>query len=286
MVTRSTGGHLHYLLLTDGGVFNLTLVREKEDYPFCKSMWVLRYRVKDDVPAKKESHGFSNVIPLYPVNRSNNSSPLPQGTSKLMAVPVPLLNIVYYHGHLCPELAVGYRVGLVAQKELGLTRETAKDFFVLAENMTSAIDALQFMTGCTIGNQNFFAYDLGKHVYYFGSFPAGSEPRQEALRVALINPIVDLSCQGEIEKRIVAGRASAADLEEYQQAIDDAVREILSIPDESLFVKSRVSLRPPQTACRRDYIKCSCCGEVVAVQKTVVGEDELLCQVCAARKIV
>lgn len=198
MVTRSTGGYLHYLLLTDGGVFKLTLVREKEDYPFCKSRWVLRYRVKDDVPAKKESHGFSNVIPLYPVNRSNNSSPLPQGTSKLMAVPVPLLNIVYYHGHLCPELAVGYRVGLVAQN----------------------------------------------------------------------------------------GRASAADLDEYQQAIDDAVREILSIPDESLFAKTRVSLRPPQTACRRDYIRCSCCGEVVAVQKAVVGEDELLCQICAARKMV
>lgn len=86
-----------------------------------------------------------------------------------------LLNLVYYHGHLCPELAIGYRAGLVAQEELGISRENARDFFVVAENMTSAIDALQLMTGCTIGNQNFFAYDLGKHVYYFGRFYSNFE---------------------------------------------------------------------------------------------------------------
>ncbi len=34
-----------------------------------------------------------------------------------------------------------YYVGLIAQNELGLTRDNARDFFIMAENMSSAIDA-------------------------------------------------------------------------------------------------------------------------------------------------
>ncbi|NMB40872.1 MAG: hypothetical protein GX996_02935 [Firmicutes bacterium] len=99
---------------------------------------------------------------------------------------------MHYHGHLCPELAIGYRAALIAQEELGISRENAHQFFILAENMSSAIESLQLITGCTIGNQNFFAYDLGKHVYYFGSYADVSKPGK-ALRLALINPVVDLS---------------------------------------------------------------------------------------------
>jgi len=279
LVFKSSGGYLHYLLLTSGGVFCLTLVCDRGDLPLSESRWVLRYRVKDDAPPKKSNES----VPLL------GGSPKPafsllQGISKSMLVPLPLLNVVYYHGHLCPELAIGYRAGLVAQQELGLSRENAYNFFVLAENMTSAIDALQFMTGCTIGNQNFFVYDLGKHVYYFGRFSSTFDA-QEVLRVALINPVIDLKYKGEVEKKIVAGRASATELKEYQKAIDDAVQEILSLPEEDLFSKSKVSLRLPQVTSRHNYTKCSCCGEVVAVEKSIMGENKFLCQVCAAKTI-
>ena len=199
-----------------------------------------------------------------------------------LCVPLPLLNIVQYHGHLCPELAIGYRVGLAAQKELGLTRDNGRDFFILAENMSSAIDALQHMTGCTVGNQCFYAYDSGKHVYYFGRFQGGpgSPP---ALRVALINPLIDLSHVSDIEKKIMAGQAVSAEAGAYHRAIDKAVSEILNMPEESLFAKSKVSLRPPQVIAGCDYVKCSGCGEVVMTRKAVPGKKGLLCQVCAAK---
>lgn len=278
LVSKTTGGHLNYLVLTDGGVFNLTMVREQENSTFCKSRWVLKYRVNDDTPDKT---GSGRDVPLGPKSYGNTAFSLREGGSS-MCVPLPLLNIVHYHGHLCPELAVGYRAGLIAQNELGLTRDNARDFFILAENMSSAIDALQYMTGCTVGNQGFYAYDLGKHVYYFGRFHGGPGPR-EALRVALINPLIDLSHVNEIEKKIVAGRAVSAEIEEYHRAVDKAVSEILNIPEESLFAKSKVFLRPPQVIKSRDYIKCSCCGEITAVSKAVPGKKGLLCRVCAVK---
>ena len=278
LVSKGAGGHLHYLLLTSGGVFCLSLVRDNEDSPFCRSRWVLRYRVKID-----DSAGGSGKGASLPDCAGQVTFSLPRGASKLV-VPLTLLNVAYYHGHLCPELAVGYRAALVAQRELSLARESAHKFFVLAENMTSAIDALQYMTGCTIGNQNFFAYDLGKHVYYFGRLAAGFEP-QEVLRVALISTAVDLGHVGEIEERIVAGEAGGAEVEKYQRAVDRAVQEILDLPEEKLFSISRVLLRSPWVVSRRRYARCCSCGEVVAVEKSVLGEDGLLCQVCAAKAI-
>jgi len=175
-------------------------------------------------------------------------------------------------------------VGLIARNELGLTRDNDRSFFILVENMSSAIDALQCMTGCTVGNQSFYAYDLGKHVYYFEQFSSGPEP-WEALRVALINPVIDISRAHDIEKRIMAGQATFAEADEYHRAIDKAVSEILDIPEESLFTKSKVSLRPPRLNESLEYKKCSSCGEVVAVRNAVPEGNGLLCRVCVAKML-
>lgn len=278
MVSNRPGGHPGYLILTDGGVFNLTLVRDKEASKLCKSRWVLKYRINDDTPSET---GSGQDRP--PLLKGSGNAGFSDGPGSLF-VPLPLVNIARYHGHLCPELAVGYRVGLTAQKELGLTRDTVSNFFILAENMTSAIDALQYMTGCTIGNQRFYAYDLGKHVYYFGRFHDGPEPG-EAMRVALVNPLINLGGAHYTEKRIMAGQAASAEVEEYQHAIDKSVSEILNIHEENLFVRSKVSLRSPQVNYSSDYDKCSCCGEVVAVKNAMPGEKGLLCQICVSKML-
>jgi formylmethanofuran dehydrogenase subunit E len=279
LVSKNPEGYLQYLLLADAGVFSLILLRERDKSALSRSRWILNYRVKEDEPLKNSSGANS---PSGDFRQAALS--LPQGMSRLALVPLPLSNAAYYHGHLCPELAIGYRAAQIASQELGLSRENAPEFFVLAENMSSAIEALQLMTGCTIGNQNFFAYDLGKHVYYFGRFSTAGEPGK-ALRVALTNLAVDLSHKGEVEKKILAGQASMAELKEYQQAIDDAVGEILNLPEEELFSKTRISLYPPQAAGRQDYTRCSCCGEVMALEKSIPGEGGFFCRVCQAKAI-
>lgn len=278
MVSKSPEGNLQYLLLTSAGVYSLMLLRENNKAALSKSRWILSYRVKDDEPLKNSCEAVSLSGGFREAALS-----LVQGRSSLALVPLPLSNVAYYHGHLCPELAIGYRAALLASQELGLSRENASQFFVLAENMTSAIESLQLITGCTIGNQNFFAYDLGKHVYYFGRFATAGEPRK-ALRLALTNLIVDLSHKAAVEKKILAGQADAAELKEYREAINGAVVEILNLPDEELFAKTMISLHPPQPPGRQNYVRCSCCGEVLAVGKSIPGKGDFLCRVCQAKE--
>lgn len=274
---KSAQGHLEHLLLTNRGVFSLSLERESQARAVSKSRWILKYRVDGG-----NSQNTDAVADWAEDDGARNIATFPQGTSKMAMVPLQLANVVYYHGHLCPELAVGYRAALVAQQEMGLARENAAEFFILAENMSSAIEALQLLTGCTIGNQNFFAYDLGKHVYYLGRVKAGGEP-EEVLRLALVNRSVDLGAAGELDNKIFAGQATEAELEQYRQAVDTAVQAILELPEEQLFVKKKVTLQPPRASGRFRYTACSRCGEMVALGKTVSGEGGHYCRVCAAK---
>ncbi|WP_347488886.1 FmdE family protein [Desulfoscipio sp. XC116] len=290
LVGNNLRGHPNYLVLTtDGGVFNLTMVREQEGAVFCRSKWVLRYRVNEAVPSGNDAGCQPAGGSGGAVKRLKNSDKLKNNARSLFA-PLALTKIVQYHGHLCPELVVGYRVGLIAQRELGLTRDKAREFFILAENMSSAIDALQYMTGCTVGNQCFYAYDLGKHVYYLGRFNKCSEEPRETLRIALVNPLVGLNHAGEtpvndIEEKIIAGQAGAAEVEEYRRAINQAVSGLLNAPEGSLFTKSKVFLRSPRAVDGCDYVRCSGCGEMVAKRKAVPVINGFLCQVCATKVI-
>ena len=149
--------------------------------------------------------------------------------------------------------------------------------------MSSSVEALQMLTGCTIGNQNFFAYDLGKHAYYFGHRTNhGGEPGQ-ALRLALVNRVIDLGSPGELENKICDGEATELEIIQYRRAVEEAVQAILELPEEQLFAKKMVTLLPPPVPGHSRYMVCPHCGEVVVRDKAVSRQGALCCRSCAAR---
>src|SRR5512147_2395515 len=78
-----------------------------------------------------------------------------------------LRNAIQFHGHLCPGLALGYRVAKAALRELGADRPQDEELVAVVENDSCAADAIQFVTGCTFGKGNLVFRDYGKHVYTF-----------------------------------------------------------------------------------------------------------------------
>ena len=88
-------------------------------------------------------------------------------------------DVIQFHGHACPGLALGYRVANLALKELGL-RARDEELVAIVENNSCAVDAIQFICGCTFGKGNFIYRDFGKQVYTFFK-----RPNTEALRIAV-----------------------------------------------------------------------------------------------------
>lgn len=146
-----------------------------------------------------------------------------------------LMCLVQYHGHLCPELAIGYRVSKIAMAELGITRENSLNFIAGAANSTSAVDAIQYMTGCTIGKQSFFIEDTGKHVYFFAGKPLHPVDGR-GLIIKMKTPVYNPQLLNyEMTKDVEAQLQDPAKLLQYRAAIDVAIRKILNWPDKRLF---------------------------------------------------
>src|SRR4030066_981430 len=83
-----------------------------------------------------------------------------------------LEEIVEFHGHICPGLVLGYRVSMLALKELG-ERAIDEELVAIVQNNSCAVDAVQVMTGCSFGKGNLIFKDYGKQVYTFIKRPSG-----------------------------------------------------------------------------------------------------------------
>jgi len=89
--------------------------------------------------------------------------------------------VVKFHGHSCPGLALGYRVAVAAVKELNMENISEDEEVVaIVENDSCAVDAIQVLTGCTFGKGNLIFKDCGKQVYTFIK-----RPSEEAVRISI-----------------------------------------------------------------------------------------------------
>lgn len=74
-------------------------------------------------------------------------------------------NIINFHGHNCPGLAIGIRTAELALEKLDPNH--TEDWVCVTETDMCGVDAIQYMTGCTFGKGNMIHKDYGKSVFTF-----------------------------------------------------------------------------------------------------------------------
>jgi formylmethanofuran dehydrogenase subunit E len=92
-------------------------------------------------------------------------------------------DVVAFHGHTCPGLAIGYRMVLAGLAALSDSRAEDEELVAIVENDACGIDAVQLLSGCTFGKGNLVFRDFGKSVYTLYSRRTG-----EGVRVAWKDP--------------------------------------------------------------------------------------------------
>ncbi len=74
---------------------------------------------------------------------------------------------VDFHGHECIGLAAGYRIAEAAVNALqngcgcGCGGDSNEEMVAVVENVSCSVDAVQFITGCTLGKRNFLIQNIG-----------------------------------------------------------------------------------------------------------------------------
>jgi len=178
-----------------------------------------------------------------------------------------LTESVRVHGHLCAGQVLGVRMSMLGLREIGILDPRGKDrkaIIVFVEMDRCATDAVQSVTGCSLGKRSMKFMDYGKMAATFLNLRTGKAVR------------------------VVAREDSRNKAKEYFPAIADKYAAQLEaykvMSDEELFEVMEVTVSPrpedmPGRPLRRT--RCDGCGEYVQDMREIYREGKVLCKPCA-----
>ena len=183
-----------------------------------------------------------------------------------------------FHGHQCPFMPIGYRMGLVARRELGVERAKDHGTFALVEigvghPQTCMADGVMAATGCTYGKLMMERLGYGKMALVLHA------PGKGTVRVYLRSEFQDELGKQEFfayRKRGVEPSDIPADV--TKRAVD----VVLEASEDAMFKIDRVSdfhfARPKGSFSK---VKCSQCGEYVFERYIRTVDGKPICIPCA-----
>ncbi len=190
--------------------------------------------------------------------------------------PTTIEDIVRFHGHMCPGLAMGIRAAEVALREVG-PHSSDEEVVTLTETDMCGVDAIQYLTGCTFGKGNLVHLDYGKNAYTFIRRSDG-----KAVRISIRPGAFD---RGPEYKELSAGvrseNATEEELARYEELRAERLEAILRAPEEDLYtVEELGNAEVPPVARVRDSIACTECGEPTMETRIRKLEGRELCLPC------
>ncbi len=171
------------------------------------------------------------------------------------------------HGHLCAGQVLGVRMSMLGLREIGINDPKGADrkgLIVFVEMDRCATDAVQSVTGCSLGKRSMKFMDYGKMAATFLNTKTG-----KAIRILARE----------------ASRQTAKELfPEIENKYSGQLEAYKIMADEELFDVMGVSVKvSPQDMPGRPMrrIQCSKCGEHVQDMREVYHGGKALCIPCA-----
>lgn len=159
-------------------------------------------------------------------------------------------DVVKFHGHECPGLAIGYAVSKAVAEYLDLGFSEDEEVVCIAENDACGLDAIQVMLGCTVGKGNLLIRLRGKSVYHFYN-----RNNSQSVRMVLKPKVKDFNRE-EYRKYLV--ESNPMDLFEITDTN-------IEIPEKARIFLSEI---------------CESCGEKASEQFMRLQEGEKVCLDC------
>ena len=157
---------------------------------------------------------------------------------------------VEFHGHACPGLAIGFKACEAVMEKMKIEFSLDEEVVCVTENDACGVDAIQLITGCSIGKGNLLRRNTGKQAFSFFNRNTGVSIR------LVLKPI-----QGEMDRE---------QRQEY----------LLNTPATQLFEFKQPHFSLPAEARIFATIICEQCGEGAAEHKIRFHEGKKVCSDC------
>lgn len=158
--------------------------------------------------------------------------------------------VVDFHGHACPGLAIGYKAVEAARAKMGVIFSLDEEVVCVTENDACGVDAIQVLTGCSIGKGNLIYRGTGKMAFSFFKRKDG-----ESLRM-IVKPH-----PGEMDR-------------------DKRLEYILNAPVDEIFNFMKPAFNLPDAARIFTSIVCESCGEGAPEHKMRLQDGNRVCLDC------
>lgn len=186
------------------------------------------------------------------------------------------------HGHFCPFSAIGVKAAVRAVKELGVKSTGMEEVVAIVETNNCFSDGVQFVTGCSFGNNALIYRDYGK--------PAFTLARRtgEAVRISVKADRVMEERTPEatqlFERVVVERRGTDADRARLSELWTELSFRILDLPDEEVFGIRRMTIEIPAYARIFANAKCSVCGENIMEPRARMKDGKPVCIPCSGQE--
>ena len=171
------------------------------------------------------------------------------------------------HGHLCPGQVLGVRMSMLGLRRVGIYDPKGKDrksLIVFIEMDRCAADAVQSVTGCSLGHRTMKFMDYGKMAAAYLNLKTNN-----AVRVIAREDSREKAkkCFSDIKDKY------KAQLEAYKIMSDEELFDVMDV---------KVEIKPedmPGKPIKR--VKCEKCGEHVQDMREINLDGRLICRACA-----
>lgn len=186
------------------------------------------------------------------------------------------------HGHKCPAMPMGLRVGAAAMNALGVERAKDGQLLALVEIgddhcATCFGDGVQMITGCTFGKGNIKKLYYGKWGVTLVEVSTGRAVRVTPKAEAMVANKQTEFFKEYREKGVPASKVPA-------EVVDPLVQRVMGAPDEKLLAVSEVfnyeiKRRPHSFS----SLVCDECGEMVVEGYARLFGEKKVCIPCHER---
>jgi Formylmethanofuran dehydrogenase subunit E len=174
------------------------------------------------------------------------------------------------HGHICAGQVIGVRMAMAALERIGISDPKGADrkkLYVLVEIDRCATDAIQSVTGCSLGKRSLRWLDFGIMAATFVNLESGRAIRATARE----------------EARTLSESYCPEIMDKYQRQLE----AYKVMPLEELFSFQEVSVQlndcdMPGRPLRR--VQCQLCGDWVQDCREVEVNSKILCRACAGER--
>lgn len=183
--------------------------------------------------------------------------------------PETIDQVIDFHGHYCPGLSIGIRVS-----ELAYTRLRTDQLVCITETDMCGVDAIQFLTDCSLGKGNLITKDLGKVAFTFYNTETG-----EGFR-AIIKPEAGGKDGEELRDLTLNESRTPEEDERLGIVYDNLKQHYLQIDLEDMFDIQEPQIPLPRPAKVLASITCDHCGEKVMESRIRLFDGKKLCIPC------